>query len=199
MACNFEASLSQVRLELDRLRHHKARGFKRLELAGLTELKARIAVAVFVLSGCNAAVAGRFVEIHANPKVLNSDLEREQWVKKRYTDAISETLSSILEPGTADAQHIHSTAVKFVAEFQTAGWVVSQNYDIGVAPSSVSMALASVALLNDVAPVGAHSLKPLPVAKYWAVRFRKKWQVRFGKLGTRTPMPEGVLQEKALV
>ena len=81
MACNFKAWLSQVRLELDRLRRQIARGLKRLELAGFTKLKARIAVAVFALSGCDAAVAGRFVEIHANPTVLSSDLEREQWVR----------------------------------------------------------------------------------------------------------------------
>ena len=93
-------------------------------------------------------------------------------MKKRYTDAMAETLSSIMEPGTADAQRIHSTAVKFVAEFQTAGWVVSQNYNTGMAPSSVSMASASVALLEDIAPVGVHSLKLLPMVKYWAVRFR---------------------------
>ena len=74
MACNFEASLSQACLELDRLCRQKARGLKRLEPAGLTELKARIAAAVFSLSGCNAAVAGRFVATHTNPTVLSSVL-----------------------------------------------------------------------------------------------------------------------------
>lgn len=150
---------------------------------------------VYLLSNCNLKPAARYVELYGDPDVCNSLAEREVWVESFISKASADLLNRVLEPVESEDLRVHCAAVSFLSEYHSSNWVALANFSVGVAPSSSA--------LGDVSFNVGHALDPDSAVlrnsmRVWAYRFRKKWEIRFGKLRTRSPMPEEELREKAL-
>ena len=178
---------------------------QRAAQGGLNARQVRVAVAIFVLSGYDAAIAGEYVlsksESVADPGTLVRDLN------------LAMPLDSALRlelPETKTEQQIHQAALKFIAERKTFEHVSRANSDLGVAPSSQDTAAEYLRICDDLGidvsnsglrrALDGHSSTPATgkrLIRKWSRSFRKRWGLGFGSLQTQDPMPEPEVAEKA--
>ena len=186
MPCT-KGRLDLINVQLNTLPHERDRAARRERSAGLTQRQLRVLMAVYLLSQGSFEIAYRYVEMYGDPETFACQADAETWFDKAFSEVQPSTINRLLHPAEPHDIRIRDSAVTFLSECAASGWVAEQNFVRGVAPSSALLALACVS---------AGAACPCSM-KVWACRFRRRWEIRFGKLRSRSPMPADEVQHKA--
>ena len=98
-------------------------------------------------------------------------------------------------------QKLHDKATLFLQEHQLRLWVLDQNVNKGLAPTSGNMNIEFDRIHAPDAHMDDPSLRgdvALPRNRMWSHRFRKKWDVGLGKVPARDFMSTDAITEKVV-
>jgi len=175
----------------------------------MTVQSAKVALAVYVLSGHASSIAANFICKKLRNPAGHDPADFVAWVEKRYLDSPLDMLMTIEFPETDVEKRIHAEASKFVSAFRTAAYIEHANEDVGVTPSGRQVAEEFIRQCDALgaAEVGAGLRRALGdvntkssgsrYVRKWGRKFRQTWGMGFGKLPVREPMPDADVQDKA--
>ena len=173
----------------------------------MTPYAAKLAIAVYVLSGHDSFVATQFMIKNLKLPADYDPAEFAVWVERTYIESPLDALVAYEQPETDAERRFHTQACKFVSSFRTAMYVERANVDQGVTPSGRQVAEeyvrqcdslgaldAAVGLRRALNGVTSASSGGRHVRK-WGRKFRQVWGLGFGKLPVREPIPNADVQE----
>ena len=182
-----EAGIREINKQLNALCHAKRRAEQLVTRAGLTQRQVMVTLAVYILAGYDVLAAGQYAHGHSKLAARFSLQDIEQLVEDWFIGMSNADLTAMINPVSPEQLRLVRDAMRWLAGLRTVGWVADQNFRLGVAPSSDRM--AAVHAQQAGVPVRAST-------SIWAVRFRKKWHLRFGKMGWRQSLPEGSCERR---
>ena len=196
--------------EINRLRKRQQRQMQANRRLGLSALQLSVVVAVYVLSGYQAAPVKAFVLEKCRKGLHPADPEQMvALIEQSFLELSAEQVAAFHLPDTPAETKLRADALKFLAEWRAVDWVCRQNEQIGVAPAS--SAVASVyrqhcvetnvpnapqemerRIFNaEISHAGGRSLRA------WALRFRKRWGLQFGFLQPQIRKDTPEVQQQA--
>jgi hypothetical protein len=153
-----------------------------------------IAVAVYIFSGHSAPVAAEYREQQTGRTTSRSD-----WAIAVQNWYLAYNIEQLVEFHQSDKPSIvraAGAARKWLARRGTALGVRNQNYQFGVAPSSVAMVQKYAELTQDVRIAGTVATVGR-TGRRFCQALRKQWGIRLGVLKLRDEMPDHTIREKA--
>jgi len=163
------------------------------KIPGCSVGESALALAVYVLSGCQARVAALFLQTRL-PDIPLGDTTRERLVEECFLEANLDDLAGLFNPSTSCQQRLRKKALLFLAEAGVVAWIGEQNLHHGVAPSSLMAAEEYRRLRTAQGDQEEHSPRTRAARKF-AVLLRARWHLAFRKLPLRfaTFRPEAQL------
>ena len=194
------ADLAAARRELRNAQSQKRR---RMAGAGLTPYQCDVALRAFALSGYNLAVAGAVAQYVASARAgRRMPVPEIRDLEQKVTDLFMVTdVNELAEkgrwgamPGCAAAR----TAERLVQECMLSRWARRVNVERGVAPGTRAVIRAKGE--GKGAPLRVQAVgEPCSKAqRMWAMRWRRRWGGRVGKLRVREPLAQEEAKRKAL-
>ena len=126
--------------------------------------------------------------------------------REKFAALREEELFPLVHPVTLAEKRVTETAKKYIAGSSAASWVQRMNFCHHVAPPTSVLLERYKANLqaegSDISAALSSSMvadhgRPGRYAKKWLQRFRKKWNLRVGKLSNETCIPATELRSKA--
>ncbi len=202
-AVNVGIRRATERLRAARRRAH-ATGRRRTLAEVLTKNIARTVYTLYVISDFDASVPLTWLERRAR----EGQIDRSALLGLRGED-IAASLVVAFPDGFLDLTHPESATARrrlqrcheYFCELKLFKWVLELNSRKGVAPSTSHL----VERYLSTWPVGVHALAPPSLqrllarpfsVRMWAVRWRRRWGVRHGKLKIRTVCAEAEMCQK---
>lgn len=198
-----QASLRSISRQIAALRQRMQREAAARQRSYFTRCQMICTVAVYVLGGHNLAVAVAFA------------LQRRPAAREKITaEALADTIANwylacsdkqelaFLDPHTDAEKRTRQAALEWLAEHRVHAWVLKQNSCHGVAPSSLEM-LTEFA--EQCRRLGAHRRlleaellleRQGHGARQWSLRFRRRWNIRMGRMKAREPCSPAEISER---
>ena len=176
---------------------------------GMTCHAAKVALALYVLSGHDSSIVANFICKKLRSPADHDPSEFVAWVETRYLDSPLDILLTFEIPETDVEKRINLEASKFVAAFRTAAYIERANQDVGVTPSGRQVAEEYIRQCDVVGAVeiGAGLRRALGevttkstgsrCVRKWGRIVCQTWGLGFGKLPIREPMADADVQDKA--
>ena len=130
--------------------------------------------------------------------------EVQDEITKKYLELSVEDLRRLLEPeGRTSAKHPLNQAHAFAAQFCVWNWVDAQNRSAGVAPSVADVIKQRNSRLHETQSgiwgefTDASSTKQAASCK-WVARWKRDWNLAFGKASEHEVLPTATVRTKAL-
>ena len=132
--------------------------------------------------------------------------EKIEKIPGKISTLREEELFPLVHPVTLAEKRVTETAKKYIAGSSAASWVQRMNFCHHVAPPTSVLLERYKANLqaegSDISAALSSSMvadhgRPGRYAKKWLQRFRKKWNLRVGKLSNETCIPATELRSKA--
>lgn len=191
-------TLAHTKKELKVLMQKQRRAEGRKSRHGLSQFAVQTVLAAYVLCGHDAKLAGVLAKRQRRP--LKGDEEEDpdfpSLVEDLYLDASADALLQIHFPTSAFYETTCLAGKKFLAEADVLAWVRSQNFQHGVAPTSLAAAAQYAQAIS-----GRHGPQDLVLkprgARRWVQRWARRWGVRRRKLDSQpTPLPPEIILQK---
>ena len=161
-----------------------------------TEYQKDVALHIFALTHFEAAAASEF--LHRRAKLSREDAAR--YVEDTFI-ATNEIDCQNLGVDSSSQRRQYACAMKFVQEWQLAGWVSDQNHRLGLAPTAESIWHARQSIWQKL-----HGQIPAEEdfgrsVQQWVQRWRLRWGGRLGKIavGDRESNVSLACKERRLV
>lgn len=175
---------------------------------GLTARMVRVVLAVYCLSSYSKECAIEFAtRARKRRRSPVADLEEAECpIGQWYLDADVNSVADIFMPVTPEDAAIRTEAVKFLAERQTMEWVAVQNFQLGRAPTALSLVSNFSANLQAMgvepafrfdAPREGRGPKLGRTARRWCQKMRTEWGLRRRTLSEAEHMPREEVVHKA--
>ena len=194
--------------ELKLLKRGSAATHKRRRVSGFTEHEQYFAVSLYVRNGHVSTVSILFLrEKQESRRVDGFDVVTDDALKdlvESWHLAFSDVqLGTIDAPPTPYYKALQTRVKTFVDEYHLRRWVLHQNINKGLAPSTGNMNMRYDAIhrgadyqLEDPANRGDMTKSRNRV---WSHRYRTKWELTLGKIPSRDAMDTAVLTEKVIL
>jgi len=201
MALNIEkkALAKQIR---DGAKNFKKKKQRQHEQGSNSMLRVLV-LAVYLLSSGSQEVAAQCRCIRRRKSAcIDEDTSRTQGmsvVGKWISTMSAEDEETILHSDLPAAQRVREEARRFLADAHTAIWALKNNKRKGHAPTSQQVWMEKcVARGQGQGSIGGEpSATPTKRAAAWALRWRRRWFFKYGKIRTRERMELDAVQEKA--
>jgi hypothetical protein len=184
MAClHGEPTVPQVLLSREIARLKKQLQRRRQTL---TPYQIGLVLHVYVLTGRDArAASALYAQLCRRDMALPSESERINHIEEWYLKAPLDQLVKCEAPDSASEKCCRDKAVKWVAQYRAANYVLETNRT-GVAPSSRSVSEQYVRHHPPCVDEFGERVALLPGSsrgqRKWMQRFRARWQMRLGRL-----------------
>ena len=202
------AMTAELTREIARCKQQLKRQEEEQGRAGLTLRMVRVVLCIYLLSGrADLAVAcvGAFQRKRKRPGDAVALPDIVQW----YESWPLGDLLTLGDPENEYDKRVKAEAERFISEFSTAAWVCQVNYDKRVAVPTLTLVQrhqrelvrrglpASHALSSSAAGVDGQGGRPGRYMRLWAQRFRRRWNLTYGRLPNRSDLPAEELHAKA--
>ena len=196
-----QAELAAVREQLKRRSKQEASCRKRRKELGFTRRDVQVCLAILVLSVHNMQAASRYLQSRQHDADAVATAYLEARIREWYGSTSDEELLKIAEPSAADQLNICKTARRWLTEAAMVNWVRERNSIQRVAVPSNALLPKLNAMLaeqEDRDPLMA-TCRPTITSRSreWAYRWRKRHNVRCGKLRVREVLEDEDLSRKA--
>ena len=196
----------EITRELKRLKAKEQKANKRRRYSGFTESEQDFACRLYVIAAHQANVAVLYLrEKQASRTSGSFDLLDTAGLKtlvELWFNGLSTADLAVLHPPfTPQAQKLHDKATLFCQEHQLRLWVLDQNVNKGLAPTSGNMNIEFDRIHAPDADMDDPTLRgdvALPRNRMWSHRFHKRWDVGLGKVPARDFMSTDAITEKVV-
>ena len=144
------------------------------------------------------------------PKVLSrfqqtaDPEEAKDEIAKKYLELSAEELQRLLEPiGRTSVKHPLNQAHAFATQFSVWNWVDEQNRSAGVAPSVADVIKQRNMRLEETqsgiwGEFNAAASTSKAASYKWVARWKRDWNLAFGKASAHEVLPTETMRTKAL-
>ena len=192
--------------ELKRLKAITQKTNKRRRYGGFTECEQYFACRLYLLAAHEPRVAIMYLREKQDARTSSSfglldDAGLKTLVEQWFNGLSANELQYLHPPFIPEAQKLHDKASLFLQEHQLRLWVLDQNVNKGLAPTTGNMNMefdrihAPLAAFNDPTSRGDVALSR---NRMWSHRFRKKWDMILGKVPARDFMSTALITEKVV-
>ena len=218
-SCSFQIRAAELQAELRQLatairrkrkqiRQPLRNGARRQTILRRASLLRKKVLAIYQLAGHDAEPAAAYLQGHGLQRKprgpMRTDDEAVVAVENLYLAADDTECSSAVAADCSDGFRNFAlrAAAKYLVEYRIFHWVLTQNCDRGVAPSTRTLLQQIPGLLPgslDVATADdvLASFDPnCRRGRMWACRWRRRWGLRLGQLPLREPQSQKELQDK---
>ena len=133
------------------------------------------------------------------------ELEKvQEEITKKYLELSAEDLKRLLEPeGRTSVKHPLNQAHAFAAQFSVWSWVGAQNRSAGVAPSVADVIKQRNLRINETqsgiwGEFTTASSTEKSASYKWVARWKRDWDLAFGKASEHEVLPTETVRTKAL-
>ena len=196
----------EISRELKRLKAKAQKANKRRRYSGFTECEQDFACRLYVLAAHRAHVAVMYLREKQDSRTSGSfglldDAGLKTLVDMWFNGLSAPELQLLHPPFIPQTQKLHDKATLFFEEHQLRLWVLDQNVNKGLAPTSGNMNIefdrihAPHVGIDDPTSRGDVALSR---NRMWSHRFRKKWNMVLGKVPARDFMSTAAITEKVV-
>ena len=196
----------EISRELKRLKAKAQKANKRRRYSGFTECEQDFACRLYVLAAHQAHVAVMYLREKQDSRTSGSfglldDAGLKTLVEQWFNGLSAPELQLLHPPFIPQTQKLHDKATLFFQEHQLRLWVLDQNVNKGLAPTSGNMNIefdrihAPHVGIDDPTSRGDVALSR---NRMWSHRFRKKWNMVLGKVPARDFMSTAAITEKVV-
>jgi hypothetical protein len=206
-----EQELAILIRERARRKQAEARARQSEQQGYLKPVQLLLVLAVYVLAQYDLISSAELVKRlykQRKPMIARPDEDIKTMIEDMFLKSSEEDVSRIHFPITDSDTRVRDKALVFLSEFTTAHWICRQNFECGVAPSTVGVATnylanyahglpsssSAVGHLVQNACVNSSSSRSL---RRWGSIFRQNWSMRFAAIKPRSKMDPEELQSKA--
>jgi len=179
-----QTSLSELNSSTHALRQRLFRERVAPTIPGASAHVSDEAMAIYVLSGCQEALASLFLETRA-PELPLGGGTRARLVEDCFLKGNLDHWTDLFDPKTSRQRCLRKKALHFLAEAQVATWIRDQNLQRGVAPSSSMVAQENSRLKSLQQGAQEEGSPRQRTARKFAVLMRRRWHLGFRKLPLR--------------
>ena len=198
------SNTKEITRELKRLKAREQKANKRRKYSGFTECEQYFACRLYVLATHQVNVAVLYLRDKQASRTYGSfalldDAGLKTLVEMWFNGLSASELQLLHPPFIPSTQKLHDKATLFFQEHQLRLWVLDQNVNKGLAPTSGNMNIEFDRIHAPHVGIDDPTLRgdvSLPRNRMWSHRFRKKWNMVLGKVPARDFMCTTAITEK---
>ena len=167
-----------------------------------------MAVLVYVLASHEISVAVSYVVMQEERRRRSLPSRTKEVIQSTIEEAyvntpIDKLVALLDEPAGLVSQRRLAAAARHVVEYRLFEWLLSQNCQKGVAPSSRHLLAQALVCIPSDAPISVKEALRRQFAvvdrasRKWLAKFRCRWGARVGKMKIRFDMDTTEIREKA--